>query len=72
MRAFLIVIDSFGVGELPDAYKYGDEGSNTFLNILNTLSQSTFPNNRKTFAISIDFRTFFRAFGRKIGLPSCP
>ena len=33
MRTFLIVIDSFGVGELPDAYKFGDEGSNTFLNI---------------------------------------
>lgn len=35
MRAFLIVIDSFGIGELPDAFKYGDEGSNTFLNIYN-------------------------------------
>ncbi len=33
MRTFLIVIDSFGVGELPDADKYGDVGSNTFLNI---------------------------------------
>lgn len=32
MRTFLIVIDSFGVGELPDAYKFGDEGSNTFVN----------------------------------------
>ena len=28
-RIFLIVLDSFGVGELPDAAKYGDEGSNT-------------------------------------------
>lgn len=33
MRTFLIVIDSFGVGEMKDAYKYGDQGSNTFLNI---------------------------------------
>ena len=32
MRTFLIVIDSFGVGELPDSYKFGDEGSNTFVN----------------------------------------
>ena len=28
-RAFLIVLDSFGIGELPDAAKYNDEGSNT-------------------------------------------
>lgn len=28
-RVFLVVCDSFGVGETPDAKKYGDEGSNT-------------------------------------------
>ncbi len=28
-RVFLIVLDSVGVGELPDAKAYGDEGSNT-------------------------------------------
>lgn len=28
-RFFLIVLDSFGVGELPDAYLWKDEGSNT-------------------------------------------
>lgn len=28
-RVFIIVLDSFGVGELPDAASYGDEGSNT-------------------------------------------
>ncbi len=28
-RVFLIVLDSFGVGELPDANKWHDEGSNT-------------------------------------------
>ena len=28
-RFFLIVLDSFGVGELPDAYRWHDEGSNT-------------------------------------------
>ena len=28
-RVFLIVLDSCGVGELPDAAKYGDVGSNT-------------------------------------------
>ena len=32
MRAFLIVIDSFGIGELPDAADYGDVGSDTYGN----------------------------------------
>ncbi len=32
-RVFLIVLDSLGIGALPDAAAYGDEGSNTFLRI---------------------------------------
>jgi phosphopentomutase len=32
-RVILIVLDSVGVGELPDARTYGDEGSNTLGNI---------------------------------------
>lgn len=28
-RVFLIVLDSFGIGEMPDAANYGDKGSNT-------------------------------------------
>lgn len=32
-RIFLIVLDSLGIGELPDADKYNDVGSNTILNI---------------------------------------
>ena len=28
-RVFLIVLDSFGIGEAPDAAEYGDQGSNT-------------------------------------------
>ena len=34
-RAIIIVLDGFGVGELPDAKDYGDEGSNTFAGIYN-------------------------------------
>lgn len=33
MRAFVIVIDSLGIGALPDANAYGDVGSNTLLHI---------------------------------------
>ncbi len=28
-RVFLIVLDSFGIGEMPDADRFGDQGSNT-------------------------------------------
>lgn len=36
-RVFLVVLDSFGIGELPDAAAYGDRGANT----LSTISRST-------------------------------
>lgn len=32
-RLFIIVLDSFGAGELPDAAEYGDAGSNTLLSV---------------------------------------
>lgn len=32
-RAFLIVLDSFGIGAMPDAKAFGDEGANTLMSI---------------------------------------
>lgn len=32
-RVFLIVLDSFGIGEMPDAEKFGDKGSNTLRSV---------------------------------------
>jgi len=32
-RAIVLVMDSVGIGELPDAAAYGDQGSNTLGNI---------------------------------------
>lgn len=32
-RAIIIVLDSVGIGELPDAHRFGDEGSNTLVNL---------------------------------------
>jgi phosphopentomutase len=29
-RAFILLLDSFGLGAAPDAHKFGDEGANTF------------------------------------------
>lgn len=34
MKVLLVVIDSFGIGEMPDANLFHDEGSNTYLNTL--------------------------------------
>ena len=34
MRVFLIVLDSVGAGELPDAAAYGDEGANTLAHVI--------------------------------------
>ena len=35
-RVIVFVLDSFGVGEAPDANLYGDQGSNTLVNIYNS------------------------------------
>lgn len=32
-RVFLIVLDSFGIGEMPDASEYGDKGTNTLASV---------------------------------------
>jgi phosphopentomutase len=39
-RAIVIVLDSVGVGELPDAARYGDEGSNTLGHIAERVTLS--------------------------------
>ncbi len=43
-RVILIVLDSVGVGELPDAADYGDEGSNTLGNIVKNCGGIKLPN----------------------------
>ncbi len=36
-RVFLFILDSFGIGNAPDAARYGDEGANTLLHICDHL-----------------------------------
>ena len=43
MRATILVIDSFGIGELPDAESYGDKGSNTALHICEQIPGPLWP-----------------------------
>ena len=44
MKAFLIVLDSVGIGEAPDAAAYGDEGSNTLAHIAQSVGGLRLPN----------------------------
>ncbi len=41
---FLIVLDGIGVGELPDASYYNDEGSNTLGNMAKAIGGLSLPN----------------------------
>lgn len=46
-RVFVIVLDSLGVGYLPDAEKFGDVGADTFGHILDTMGSLEIPNLQK-------------------------
>lgn len=52
-RVFLIVLDIFGIGEMPDAKKYGDEGSNTLAAIVKSKKYKT-PNLEKLGLFNIE------------------
>lgn len=52
-RVFLVVLDSFGIGEMPDASEYGDEGSNTLKAVASHKEFNT-PNMRKLGLFHID------------------
>lgn len=53
MKVIVVVIDSFGVGEMPDAYRYGDEGSNTYLHV-KEITKCQLPNLDRLGLSSID------------------
>ncbi len=44
---FVIVLDGVGIGELPDAHEYYDEGSNTICNIAKAVGGLSLPNLQK-------------------------
>ena len=52
-RIFLIVLDSYGIGTLPDAADFGDEGSNTLKTITASKAYDT-PNMKKLGLFNID------------------
>ncbi|MDE7399140.1 MAG: phosphopentomutase [Oscillospiraceae bacterium] len=52
-RVFWIVLDSFGVGEMPDAADFGDKGANTLRSCFNT-GKLNVPNMRNLGLFNID------------------
>lgn len=57
-RIILIVIDSVGVGELPDAKNFGDEGSDTVGCLYKTIENFSLPNMEKLGLRNIDGVSF--------------
>jgi phosphopentomutase len=53
-RVILIVLDACGIGELPDAHLYGDEGSNTIVNTAKAVGGLKLPNLEKLGLGNID------------------
>ena len=55
-RVFLIILDSLGCGNAPDASSFGDEGSNTLAAVLSA-SDKAFPNLSRMGLLDIDGNT---------------
>ncbi len=53
MRAIIVVLDSLGIGSLPDAYKYGDDGCNTLKSCV-LLGKADLPNMQKLGLFNIE------------------
>lgn len=64
-RVFLIVLDSFGIGEMEDAEAYGDKGTNT-LRSVSASPEFSMPNMRKLGLFNLDGVTC----GEKVDAPT--
>ena len=65
-RVFLIVLDSFGIGEMPDADKFGDVGSNTFKSVYES-GRLYVPNMKALGLFNIDGVTFGKKEENPVG-----
>lgn len=65
-RVFLIVLDSYGIGELPDAADFGDEGSNTLRSIVKSKEYDT-PLMKKMGLFNIDGVDYVEGVEKPIG-----
>ena len=70
-RVFLVVLDSFGVGEEPDAASFGDYGVNTLRSIAQSSSFNC-PNLRALGLFNLDGIDFLPGIGKRISSPYFP
>lgn len=66
-KVILIVLDSVGIGELPDANLYGDKGSNTVGNISKFVNGLSLPNMESLGFGNIDHMQGIKAFANPVG-----
>ena len=52
-RVFLIVLDSLGIGAMPDAERFGDKGTDTLGHISDTVAHLNIPNLQKLGAANL-------------------
>lgn len=65
-RVFLIVLDSFGIGELPDSEAFGDKGTNTLRSVA-TSSKFVTPNMKSLGWFNIDGVDYLEGVDSPIG-----
>ena len=66
-RIFVIVLDSLGIGAMPDAGKFGDDGVDTFGHILNKLGTLDIPNLQKLGMINLHGGGSMKAADKPLG-----
>ena len=67
-RVIWIILDSVGIGQLPDAAAYGDEGSNTLGHIFKNIKGFDLPNLRKVGLGNIDGTQYIPSVDKPIGV----
>lgn len=79
MRAFVIVLDSLGIGEAPDAADYGDVGADTLGHIANECAKGYADNRGRKGALHIPNLTalgmanaYYGATGKELAGITCP
>ncbi len=67
-RVIWIVLDSVGIGALPDAEKFGDEGANTLASVFTKIDKFDLPNMRKLGLGNIDDTPYIKPVKEPIGI----